>query len=121
MSKMLTRIWLNHPSFDDAVKSGDGMYLTIITVHAGDVNINMPDVEDINIPIPIVGDINIPGVTIKIGKVGEFNDCCDKYEVVESESGSNWKKFAELAYNNGCLHIASKGEWFSMDMPVVVK
>lgn len=104
MNKLLTRIWLNHPSFDDAVKSGDGKYLTIITTTSRDVE-----------------EYDTPGVTIKIGKVGQFNSYCDKYEVVDSESGSNWKEFAELKYDKGCLHITPKGEWFSMDMPVVVR
>ena len=53
MNKLLTRIWLNHPSFDDAVKSGDGKYLTIISTYSGEIE-----------------DPNIPGVTIKIGRVG---------------------------------------------------
>jgi len=101
MTRSLTRFWLNHPSFNDAVKSGDGKYLTIITTTSR--NIERRD---------------MPGVSIKIGKVGQVNDFCDKYEVVDSESGSNWQEFAELKYEKGCLHVISKGEWFSMDMPV---
>ena len=104
MNKLLTRIWLNHPSFDDAVKSGDGKYLTIISTYSREMK-----------------DPNIPGITIKLERVGELNDYCDKYEVVDSESGSNWKEFAELKYDNGCLNITPKGERFSMDMPVLVK
>ena len=101
---MLTRIWLNHASFNDAVKSGDGKYLTIITTYSGEIE-----------------DPNVPGVTINIGKVGTINDFCDNYEVVDSESGKNWKDFVELKYDDGCLHVISKNEWFSMDMPIVVK
>ena len=101
MTKHLTRIWLHHASFDDAVKSKDGKYLTILTATSRDI-------EGMNI-----------GGTIK--KVGVINDYCDKYEVIVSESSANWEEFAELKYETGCLHIIPKGEWFSMNFPVVVK
>lgn len=101
MTRQLTRIWLNHRSFDEAVKSGDGKYLTIISTTSR------------NIP-----SCNVTGT---INKVGIINDYCESYEVVEAESGSNWKEFAELKYDNGCIHVIPKNEWFSMNLPVVLR
>lgn len=77
------------------------MYLTIITTTSRDIE-----------PSNIIGTI---------GRVGVINDYCEKYEVVDSESGSKWEEFAELKYELGCLHIIPKHEWFSVNLPVVLK
>ena len=101
MSKTLTRIWLNHLTFDEAVKSGDGKYLTIISTTSRELE-----------------PMNVNGIFLK---VGELNDYCDEYKVIENESGTNWKDFVELKYEQDHLHITPKGEKFSMNMPIVFK
>ena len=101
MAKTLTRIWQGHLSFDDAVKSGDGKYITIITSTNREIK-----------PNPIKGTIL---------KVGVINDFCEEYEVVEAQSGANWKDIVDLKYEDGRLRIAQKCGFFLMSMPVVVE
>lgn len=101
MSKTLTKIWYGNPTFDEAVKSGDGKYLTIITTTARELD-----------PSPIKGTLQ---------KVGVINDFCEKYEIIEAQSGANWKDIVDLKYEDGRLRIAQKCGFFSMSMPVVVE
>ena len=37
MSKTLTKIWYGHLSFDEAVKSGEGKYITILTTTSREI------------------------------------------------------------------------------------
>ena len=101
MSKTLTKIWQGHRTFDDAVKSGSGKYLTIITTTSRELD-----------PSPIRGSFQ---------KVGIINDYCEEYEIVEAQSGANWKDFLDLKYEEGHLRIAKKDDFFSMSIPVVIK
>jgi hypothetical protein len=101
MAKTLTRIWQGHLSFDDAVKSGDGKYITIITSTNREIK-----------PNPIKGTIL---------KVGVINDFCEEYEVVEAQSGANWKDFAELTYEKDHLKVSPKCGYLSMNMPIVIE
>ena len=101
MSKTLTKIWYGHLSFDEAVKSGEGKYITILTTTSKEIE-----------PTHIRGTIQ---------KVGIINDYCDEYEIVESETGANWKDIAELEYEKDHLKVIPKKGFFSMHMPIVVK
>lgn len=101
MSKTLTKIWYGHLSFDEAVKSGEGKYITILTTTSREIPPN-----------------NIRGT---IQKVDIINNYCDEYEIVESETGANWKDIGELEYKKDHLKVIPKKGFFSMNMPIIME